>query len=67
MSKQGGSEEQLSPYNMSDLSSALPSGAAGKPYVWKYSQTMFSWFSSGGFCVFEAIFKAPMLYLYFAP
>lgn len=28
MSKQGGSEEQLSPYNMADLGSALPSGAA---------------------------------------
>jgi len=42
MSKQGGSKEQLSPYNMGDLGFALPSGAAGKPFVWNYSQTVFS-------------------------
>ena len=67
MSKQGGSEEQLYPYNMGDLGSALPSGATGKPCVWNYSHTVFSWLSSGGFCVFKAIFKAPVLYLYFSP
>jgi len=28
MSKQGGSEEQLAPYNMADLGSALPTGSS---------------------------------------
>ena len=64
ISKQGGSEEQLSPYNIGDLGSALPSGAAGKPCVWNYSQIVFSWLSSGGLCVFEAILKPRALFVF---